>query len=256
MAEAIETRERQLEQATRQHMGRSEKLASIGRLAAGIAHEINNPLTGVLTFTHLMRDSALENDEDREDLDLIIHETQRVADIVRGLLDFARERPAARQPLDVNDVIRRIVRLVENQKEMRSIHIEQRYGDNLPEILGDANQLQQLLLNLFLNAAGAMPDGGSLTITTGRDGDQVAISVADTGCGIAPENLDKIFDPFFTTKPVGQGTGLGLSVSYGIVEQHGGKIEVESQIGLGSTFTIRLPASSPDPTPFEEISAS
>jgi two-component system, NtrC family, sensor kinase len=241
MASTLQEREKSLEQAAKQQIGRSEKLASIGRLAAGIAHEINNPLTGVLTFAHLLRDRQPEAGQDREDLDLIIHETQRAAEVVQGLLDFARERPAAKRPIDLNSVIQRMVRLVENQKEMRKIHIEQDYGDNLPEILGDANQLQQVLLNLFLNAAAAMSGGGILTVTTRADPTHVILTVADNGCGIPPEHLDKVFDPFFTTKPVGQGTGLGLSVSYGIVEQHGGSIELESEVEIGTTFTIRLP---------------
>jgi two-component system NtrC family sensor kinase len=246
MAESIQRREHQLDQLTRQQIGRSEKLASIGRLAAGIAHEINNPLTGVLTFAHLIRDRQPEQSQDREDVELIIHETQRAAEVVQGLLDFARERPVSKRELDVNAVIQRMVRLVENQKEMRRVHIEQSYDEDLPTILGDANQLQQVLLNLFLNAAAAMPDGGILQVSTRREDADVVVDVADSGCGILPEHLDKIFDPFFTTKPVGQGTGLGLSVSYGIIEQHGGSIEVESQPDNGSCFTIRLPALTAD----------
>ena len=241
MAQTLQQREQQLDLATKQHIGRSEKLASIGRLAAGLAHEINNPLTGVLTFAHLVRDRSPADSQDHEDLSLIIHETQRAAEVVQGLLEFARERPTTKRAVDVNAVIQRMVRLVENQKEMRKIHIEQDYAKNLPDILGDANQLQQVLLNLFLNAAAAMADGGILTITTRSDEQHVIISVADNGCGIKPEHMDKVFDPFFTTKPVGQGTGLGLSVSYGIVEQHGGTIELESELDIGSTFTIRLP---------------
>jgi two-component system NtrC family sensor kinase len=242
MADAIEQRDRALRRTAQRQIGQSEKLASIGRLAAGIAHEINNPLTGVLTFAHLIRDRQGPDGPDREDLDLIIQETQRTADIVQGLLDFARERPSAKQPLNVNDVIRTIVRLVENQKELRQINIQQTYAEALPEILGDKNQLQQVLLNLILNAAAAMGDRGNLAIETRTEGDEVLIVVADTGCGIPPENMDKIFDPFFSTKPVGQGTGLGLSVSYGIVQQHGGSIEVISEVEMGSEFTIRLPA--------------
>ncbi|MHB8951401.1 MAG: sensor histidine kinase [Pirellulaceae bacterium] len=241
MAHALQEREQKLEHATKQHIGRSEKLASIGRLAAGLAHEINNPLTGVLTFAHLVRDRQPPGGQDREDLDLVIHETQRAAEVVQGLLEFARERPTTKRAIDVNAIIQRMVRLVENQKEMRKIHIEPIFGADLPEILGDANQLQQVVLNLFLNAAAAMPQGGILTIATRADETHVMISVADNGCGIKPEHLDKVFDPFFTTKPVGQGTGLGLSVSYGIVEQHGGSIELESEVDMGSTFTIRLP---------------
>jgi two-component system NtrC family sensor kinase len=241
MAESIERREQQIDRMTKQQIGRSEKLASIGRLAAGIAHEINNPLTGVLTFAHLIRDRQDAESQDREDVELVIQETQRAAEVVQGLLDFARERPVAKVQLDVNAVIQRMVRLVENQKEMRRVHIEQEYAEDLPDILGDANQLQQVLLNLFLNAAAAMPQGGTLNVTTRVDDSDVTIVVADDGCGIEREHLDQIFDPFFTTKPVGQGTGLGLSVSYGIIEQHGGSIEVDSEPGRGSTFTIRLP---------------
>ncbi len=241
MAASIQQRELELDRVTKQQIGRSEKLASIGRLAAGIAHEINNPLTGVLTFAHLVRDRQGEGSLDREDVELIIHETQRAAEVVQGLLDFARERPVTKRPLDVNAVIQRMVRLVENQKEMRTVHIEQDYADGLPDVLGDANQLQQVLLNLFLNAAAAMPNGGILNVKTLAEQGEVLIVVSDSGCGIPQENLDKIFDPFFTTKPVGQGTGLGLSVSYGIIEQHGGSIEVESEWGVGSTFTIHLP---------------
>jgi two-component system NtrC family sensor kinase len=254
MAQALQEREQKLEHATKQHIGRSEKLASIGRLAAGLAHEINNPLTGVLTFAHLVRDRQPPDGQDREDLDLVIHETQRAAEVVQGLLEFARERPTTMTAVDVNAVIQRMVRLVENQKEMRKIHIEQDYGADLPEVLGDANQLQQVLLNLFLNAAAAMPDGGILTITTRADQTHVMIAVADNGCGIKPEHLDKVFDPFFTTKPVGQGTGLGLSVSYGIIEQHAGSIELESEVDIGSTFTIRLPRASDAQRAFRKVS--
>jgi two-component system NtrC family sensor kinase len=243
MAESIQEHEHKLKQKTRQQIGRSEKLASIGRLAAGIAHEINNPMTGVLTFAHLMRDRQPEGTEDREDLEMIIQQTERVAEIVRGLLDFARERSPVKEPLDINEVIQSIVRLVENQKEMRMIHIERNFAADLPDVLGDSNQLQQVLLNLFLNSAHAMPDGGILTIGTSLDDVDIVIRIEDSGCGIPVEDLDKIFDPFFTTKPVGQGTGLGLSVSYGIIEQHGGTIEVTSEVDSGSQFTIRLPVS-------------
>ena len=242
MAEAVARRETELTQAARQQVSRAEKLASIGRLAAGVAHEINNPLTGVLTFAHLLRQKPHMSEEDQQDLDLIIHETTRAAEIVRGLLDFARERPTKMEPLDLNDVVRRTVRLIANQKKFEHIVIEEVLQEGLPEVCGDMNPLQQVLLNLALNACTAMPKGGRLTIRTTAGEGRVILRVADTGCGIKEELLERIFEPFFTTQPVGKGTGLGLSVTFGIVEQHNGTIEVESQEGKGSTFTISLPA--------------
>jgi two-component system NtrC family sensor kinase len=244
MAEAVADREEQLKAATRQQMGRSEKLASIGRLAAGVAHEINNPLTGVLTFSHLLRDKPNLDDQDRQDLDLIIHETTRAAEIVRGLLDFARERATIKEPLSINDVIARTIRLIRNQKAFDRIQFEECFATDLPDVDGNMNQLQQVFLNLSLNACEAMPKGGTVRINTfGRDG-RVVVEFVDNGCGIKAEHFDKIFEPFFTTKPVGKGTGLGLSVSYGIVDQHGGTLEVETEEGKGTKFTMTLPAAS------------
>lgn len=241
MAEAVARREAKLTQSARQQVGRAEKLASIGRLAAGVAHEINNPLTGVLTFAHLLRQKPHMTDEDQQDLDLIINETTRAAEIVRGLLDFARERPTMMEPLDLNNVVRRTVRLIANQKKFEHIVIEEALQNDLPEVRGDVNPLQQVILNLALNACAAMPDGGKLTIATGCEDGRVLLRVADSGCGIKEDLLERIFEPFFTTQPVGKGTGLGLSVTYGIVEQHNGTIEVESKEGQGSAFTISLP---------------
>jgi two-component system, NtrC family, sensor kinase len=241
MADAVAERETRLKQAARQQVTRAEKLASIGRLAAGVAHEINNPLTGVLTFAHLLHDKPSMDQQDKQDLELIIHETTRAAEIVRGLLDFARERPTLMEPLDLNDVVRRTVRLIANQKKFEHIIIEEALQTNLPAVCGDMNQLQQVLLNLSLNACAAMPTGGRITIATSAKDGRVLMKVADTGCGIKEEHLERIFEPFFTTQPQGKGTGLGLSVTYGIVEQHGGTIEVESKESEGSVFTISLP---------------
>jgi two-component system, NtrC family, sensor kinase len=247
MADAVAQREEQLQQVTRQQVGQSEKLAAIGRLAAGIAHEVNNPLTGILTFTHLLREKPNLDDQDRLDLDLVIRETTRVRDIVRGLLDFARERPSKKSWVDVNELVLQTTRLLRGQKAFRDIVIEERLDDGLPKVFGDENQLQQVLLNLSLNACEAMPGGGKLAITTARRGKDVTIRVADTGHGIRPEHMDRIFDPFFTTKPVGKGTGLGLSVSYGIVHQHGGELDVQSELNSGSTFRITLPIEPAEP---------
>jgi two-component system, NtrC family, sensor kinase len=231
-----------VKEALRHQVTRAEKLASIGRLAAGVAHEINNPLTGVLTFSHLMREKPNMDAQDREDLDLIIRETTRAADIVRGLLDFARERPVLMERLDLNEVVRRTVRLIANQKKFEKITIEELLQEGLPQVRGDMNQLQQVLLNLSLNACTAMPSGGTLTIHTAAVEEKVMLKIRDTGCGIKPELLDRIFEPFFTTQDVGKGTGLGLSVTHGIIEQHGGELEVQSRVGEGSEFTIYLPA--------------
>jgi len=244
MAAAVAEREQQLKDATRQQMGRSEKLASVGRLAAGVAHEINNPLTGVLTFAHLLRDKPKMDDEDKQDLDLIIHETTRAAEIVRNLLDFARERAAIKERLSINEVVIRVIRLIRNQKGFDRIRIDEKLASDLPDVDGNINQLQQVLLNLSLNACEAMPQGGTVTVRTFGREENVVVEVIDGGCGIKREHLDKLFEPFFTTKPVGKGTGLGLAVSFGIVQQHGGTLEVETEEGQGSTFRITLPPAS------------
>lgn len=241
MADAVALRESQLKLATQKHIGRTAKLASIGRLAAGIAHEINNPLTGVLTFAHLLRQKENMSEQDKQDLDIVINETTRVGEIVRGLLDFARERPSVKELLDINHAIRQTMRLISKQKQLEQIAIKQDLTEDLPKITGDENQLEQVLLNLLLNACEAMPDGGTLTVSSlARDGN-VLVKVTDTGCGIKREHLDEIFEPFFSTKPVGKSTGLGLSVSYGIIQQHSGTFEVESEEGRGTTVTIVLP---------------
>jgi len=236
--------EERLRAAARRQIIRSEKLASVGRLAAGIAHEINNPLTGVLTFSHLLQEKKDLTDEDRKDIDVIIKETTRVREIVQGLLGFARETPSRPEMLDLNDVVQRALKLTCNQKDFVDVKVVQELAPDLPRIQGDANQLQQVILNLALNAGQAMPHGGTLTVTTRQEGTRVVVSVKDTGVGISPEHLERIFEPFFTTKDPGKGTGLGLAVSYGIVEQHGGTLNVESRVGEGSVFTIGLPLSS------------
>jgi len=242
MADALAEREQRLKTVTRQQITRSEKLASLGRLAAGVAHEINNPLTGVLTFAHLLREKDNMDQQDQEDLDLIIRETTRAAEIVKGLLDFARERAVVKEALNINDVIQRTIRLIRNQKLFDRILIDEQLANDLPEVEGDMNQLQQVMLNLSLNACEAMPTGGTLTIRTIPQEDRVLVKLTDTGCGIKKEHQDQVFEPFFTTKPVGKGTGLGLSVTYGIVQQHGGTLEFESEEGQGTTFTVTLPA--------------
>ena len=242
MAHAMAERKELLELATRQEMGRSEQLASVGRLAAGVAHEINNPLTGVLAFADMLREKENMDEQDQQDLELIIRETKRVREIVRGLLDFARETPFVQKPVDINELIRQTLRLLGKREAFQNIYLVEDLSDHLPLVSADQNQLQQVLLNLTLNACEAMADGGTLMVGTSTDLGRVVFKVTDTGCGISPREIAKIFDPFYTTKPVGKGTGLGLSVSYGILQQHGGTLEVESELGMGSTFIVTLPA--------------
>jgi two-component system, NtrC family, sensor kinase len=248
MAQAVSEREELLKLSTRQQLGRTEQLASVGRLAAGVAHEINNPLVGVLTFADMMREKENLDEQDRQDLEVIIRETKRVREIVRGLLDFARETPSNKTQLNVNDVLRQTVKLLGKREAFQSIYIVEDLAESLPLVSGDKSQLQQVFLNLTLNACEAMPQGGTLMVSTAAGDNKIVVKVTDTGAGIKRAHLDQIFEPFFTTKPVGKGTGLGLSVSYGIIQQHGGTLEVESEVGKGSTFTISLPMASPEAT--------
>ncbi|MFA5516842.1 MAG: ATP-binding protein [Desulfuromonadales bacterium] len=225
---------------------RSEKLASLGELVAGIAHEINNPLTGILMYASMAnRDPRLPADLSA-DLDVVIQETHRCGNIVRELLNFARESLPTKAPASLHRVLDFSLSLVEHQSYFHNIKINRVFDAHMPDVEMDAGQIQQVFLNLLVNASHAMPAGGELTIRTGVDAALQTIFVVfrDTGCGIAPENLKKIFDPFFTTKGP-EGTGLGLSVSYGIIENHGGQIVVESEPGAGTAFTIHLPLQSP-----------
>jgi two-component system NtrC family sensor kinase len=240
MADAVVEREEKLKELATRQIGRSQKLAAVGRLAAGIAHEINNPLTGVLTFSHLVKEKPNLTEADRKDLDVVIRETTRVREIVRGLLDFARETPSEKRPVDLNAVISRTIKLFRSQKDVR-IAIQEYLDPLLPQVYADPNQLQQVFLNLCLNAWEAMPSGGALTFTTAHEQGGIAVRVEDTGTGIEPQLLDRIFEPFFTTKAPGKGTGLGLSISYGIIQQHDGTMTVESTPGQGTRFTVFLP---------------
>lgn len=248
MAGAFEEREKKLHRETQMQIGQSEKLASIGRLAAGIAHEINNPLTGVLTFAYLLKNKKTNDKQDIKDIDVIIQETTRVSDIVKGLLDFARESTPNKELININGLIQQLLKLVKSQKEFRKIKISENFDKNLPEMLADKNQLQQVFLNLILNAGEAINETGSISISTAFADNNIIISIKDNGCGIKNEDLDKIFDPFYTTKPVGKGTGLGLSVSYGIIQKHGGTINFKSKEGEGTTFKVIFPINLKNPT--------
>ena len=243
MSASLRERDHELRAYTERQLLRSERLASLGRLAAGVAHEINNPLTGVLTFGHLLLRKCKDGNPQREALETIVNETTRCKRIVRGLLDFARETDLQKVSADVNDVLRESLRLTENQALVNNVEITGQLNQQLPEIMLDKGQIQQVFINILVNAIDAMPEGGALNVTSGfsPDGKSVFARFEDTGCGIAAENVGRVFDPFFTTKDASKGTGLGLAVSYGIVARHNGTIEVRSQLGEGSAFTVKLP---------------
>ena len=248
MVVSLEERDRRRRAESENRLLQSEKQASVGRLAAGVAHEINNPLTGVLTYTHMLPRRKDLADDIRSDLETIAQSTERVRKIVKGLLDFSRQTKLDREPTEVNRLVRSAISLMENQALVKGVDIKFNPAENLPMLTLDRDQLQSVLLNIIINALDATDPDGDITVSTGislsaSDGGKkgVEIAIADTGCGIPPENLDKLFDPFFTTKEVGQGTGLGLAVSFGIVQRHGGTIRVQSEIGRGSTFSIWLP---------------
>jgi two-component system, NtrC family, sensor kinase len=255
LEQKVEKRTQELRRAQAETM-RGEKLASVGLLASGVAHELNNPLTGILTFSHLVRQKLPDKSEDAEDMDLVIRETKRCAAIIKRLLDFAREKLPEKKFTDLNQVIDDTVRIVEKPAHLRDIEITLDLDRTLPPIWIDADQIKQVVMNMVVNAQHAVEEKGTITITTRRAQDprgpasdskpMVAISIVDTGCGIPEKNLKRIFDPFFTSKDVGKGTGLGLSVSHGIIEAHGGRIDVQSKVGEGSTFTVYLPLTPPN----------
>ena len=230
-------------------VARAEKLAAVGRLAAGVVHEINNPLATIAACAESLQKRIDEGDfnsspaaEDlREYLGLIHDEAFRCKTITNGLLDFSRLRAGQRVPVDMTEVIKTTARLVTHQQRGENIQIVIEAPMDLPVVSADVGQLQQAVVALATNAIDAMPDGGTLTLRGRASRQRVLIEVCDTGVGIAPENITKIFDPFFTTKDVGRGTGLGLAVCYGILSEHGGRLDVRSTVGVGTTFTITLP---------------
>jgi signal transduction histidine kinase len=221
------------------------KLAAVGEMAAGIAHELNNPLTTVSGFTELVLEEIPEGSGIREDMELVLREAQRARGVVRRLLDFARQSESARVRSDINEIVSDVLALVNHLLRISGIQLFTDLAEGLPWISVDRNQIKQVILNLVHNALHAMPTGGEIHITTNRrqrdNREWLVMCLADTGTGIAPENLARVFEPFFTTRSKDGGTGLGLSVTYGIVSDHGGFIDVESQVGQGSTFTVWLP---------------
>jgi len=224
---------------------RSEKLSSVGVLAAGVAHEINNPLTTVLGYAKLLLEGRDADDKDRPALELVADEARRVQEIVRNLLDFSRQEPGEVGPISLEELLERTLSLVAPDLRKRQVVVERRLGKDLPHALADGRRMEQVLVNLVTNAAHAMDGGGTLTVATGQDSGrpgQVFLEVEDTGCGIPAQDQPRIFDPFFTTKEPGEGTGLGLAVSHSIVEEQDGEILLESEPGVGSRFRVWLPA--------------
>jgi len=248
-----EEREKQLEQ----ELNLAGRLASIGQLAAGVAHEINNPLTGVIGFSHLMLNRDIPDDM-KQDLQVIHSEAQRVAKIVENLLVFAHQRKPGREYANINEIINRVLELRAYEMKVNNIDVENRLSPDLPSTMADAGQLQQVFLNIILNAEHFITKAhnkGKLLVKTERIGSNIRASFTDNGAGISKENLDKIFNPFFTTKDVGDGTGLGLSICHGIITQHNGRIYAESELGKGATFVIEIPmvAKPAQPGKAEEI---
>jgi len=236
MAEDIE----QLQQLSEQ-LVRTEKLAAMGTLSAGVAHEVNNPLASISSLIQMMQSKDNLDDKTKENLKLIQTQIQRITQVTKDMMDFARVRPAAKSAVDINDLIEKSLRLASFDKSFQKLDIEKNLAENLPKVFADGDQLQQVFLNLFLNARDALPEGGELLVETATEYAEVRITISDNGSGIKNEDVQKIFDPFFTTKPAGKGTGLGLAVCYGIITAHGGKIEVIPNDSKGTTFYIGLP---------------
>ena len=237
--------ERTLENKRMQaQLARSDKLSSLGQMAAGIAHEINNPMTGILLYANLIADSKNFSPDLKDDINIVIKETERCSAIVKQLLDFSRVNKPENRWSSLNEIIEAALSLLENQSLFQNIKIERNYKETLPKIFGDAWQLEQVFINIILNAGQSIAEAGRIRIATGLADDKrfIFANIQDNGCGISPDELDKIFDPFFTTKMDG-GTGLGLSVSYGIINNHGGEINVSSELGNGTSITIMLPVS-------------
>ncbi len=220
---------------------RTEKLAAMGTLAAGVAHEVNNPLASISSLIQMMQANKNLDAENSEKLKLISAQISRITQVTKDMMDFARVRPAAQSAVNINAVIETSLRLASFDKSFQNLRLKKTLTTNLPEISADNDQLQQVFLNLFLNARDAMPGGGELLIKTFNSNNEIVIEIADSGTGIDPGNLKQIFDPFFTTKQTGKGTGLGLAVCYGIVTAHGGKIEVAPNGESGTTFSVVLP---------------
>ena len=244
MSRALKKRDEQLKAFATQKIIESERLALVGQLAANVAHELNNPLQGIVTFSHLMiEDEQCDNPSHAASLEKIVGQANRCRDIIRGLLDFSRQRKPDKALSSINTVLNSCISLLEHQALFHNIQVTRKFQEDLPLAIIDASQIERVFINLIMNAAEAMEGDGKLTLETrfNPSNNNIEIEISDNGPGIPEENLKKIFDPFFTTKEVGHGTGLGLAISYGIVQGHKGKLTVESKVGKGSTFLISLP---------------
>jgi two-component system NtrC family sensor kinase len=249
LEQRVEQKTRELKRA-HEHALHTEKMASIGKMAAVLAHEINNPLSGILTYAKLLHKWIDSNDGGKnhhrdicDSLDLIASESRRCGDLVKNLLTFSRTTPINLQPTNLNQVIDRALRLIQHQLDLGAIQVQPDLDTELPLVICDGAQIEQVLLALMMNALDAMPQGGNLWVTTKltREDNVVRIVVRDDGCGIPPEILPRLFEPFLTTKETGRGVGLGLAISRNILERHNGDIEVQSEVGRGTTFTVTLP---------------
>ncbi|MDY6830386.1 MAG: ATP-binding protein [Thermodesulfobacteriota bacterium] len=244
--ETLENRVAERTQAlalSEKQIAQADKMASIGQLSSGIAHEINNPLGVILGYTQLLSRNEKPGSQKHEDLKVIEKNVKACKAIVEDLLNFARSAKPRRGNVDLNGLIDDVLVFIQRQSGLEAISIIKQYDRNMPAVTLDSEKIKQVLINLLMNAQHATGNKGTITVSTAwdTDNDRVRIRVRDDGYGIAKENLGRIFDPFFTTKPTGEGTGLGLSVSYGIIQSHGGQIEVASEPGLGTEFTITLP---------------
>lgn len=232
---------------TQDELCQKERLASMGQLAAGVAHEINNPLGTILLFSDMMYKEADEDDPRRDDLKMIISETTRCKSIVADLLNFSRQQDVMAQEINIHDLLEQVIKGLSVQPAFQDVKFVRHFSSVVPAIQADPNQMQQVFINLFNNAAEAMDSEGTITITSSSlDHNWVEIKISDTGAGIPQEDLNKVFSPFYTTKSPGKGTGLGLSITYGIIKMHRGQISVQSQEGKGTTFTITLPTHLPE----------
>jgi signal transduction histidine kinase len=254
MAGELKERESSLKKA--QHaLVQSEKMAAVGTLSAGLAHEVKNPLSAVLGYAQLSKRKLGQPDALLKHLDTIETETRRCNEIIGNLMQFSRQEKGEHGPVSVNDVVEKSIAIVDHQLSLGNVSIESELADHIPEISGNANQLQQVLMNLMINAQQAMgEEGGTVTVATLVEANSILITVSDTGPGIEADVAEKIFEPFYTTKPAGQGTGLGLSVTYGIIQDHGGNISVSRAENSGAKFIITLPLETEGTAALEQAS--